>query len=207
MWRLLQCSLWIAVMMTSSWAHAQWVPVVAKIRQTREVTSNGQVVEKNSKAGSYCRASNGSTLRRWTEVNGVPTRNIVGELLDNNSGTTYRVDYLEKRALVRLQSEPKTPDTYRSQQPRPSGKDVVAGVGCNVFPVTYANSGGEAGTLCISSDYALVLRTESRGTRRDGSAVRIVTELYELTPNVEPDANLFDLSRLSVEKTVPVNTK
>ncbi len=204
---LFRWSFAVVVVLGSIAAHAQWVPLVGKIRQTREVTANGQVTEKATKAGSYYRSSNGSTLRQWTEVNGVPTQNVVGELLDNKSGTTYRVDYLEKRALVRFHGEPRAPDMYSSQQLKPAGQDVVAGVTCNIFPATNADTGHEAGRLCISPEYGLLLRLESSGTRRDGSTVRIVTELYDLALNKEPEPKLFDLSGLSVEKTVPVNTK
>jgi hypothetical protein len=205
--RILQWSLSVSVILGSIGAQAQWVPLVGKIRQTREVTAGGQVLEKNMKAGVHYRSSNGSTLRMWTEVNGAATQNVVGELMDNISGTTYRVEYLNKRALTLHQSGPLEPDTYSSPNVKPAGQDIVAGVTCNLFPVTNMATGHADARMCISSEYGLVLRLESWFTRKDGATVRAVTEFYELTLNKEPDPKLFDLSGLSVEKTVPVASR
>lgn len=196
----------LAVLLSGT-VYAQWMPITGKIRQTREITgAKGELLEKKiTRAGSYYRSSNGSTLRQWTEIGGTPTKNVTAELVDNRSGATYLLQYLEKRATVKFQGEPLSPDMYSSQQLKSIGQDVVAGVNCSIVPAKEANSGRDVGRFCIAPEYGLALRVESFGKRADGSTVRVITELYDLQLGSEPDPKLFDLSQFSVVKLTPVN--
>jgi hypothetical protein len=93
---------------------------------------------------------------------------------------------------------------YSEQRRNAVGQDVVAGVSCSIVPVKDQASGHEVGSFCISLELGLVLRTESVGTSGDGTKARLVTELYDLQPGVEPDPKLFDLTQFALMKMTPL---
>lgn len=188
---------------------AQWVPVTGKVKQTKEVFgANGVLLERqNLKAGNYFRAANGSTLRQWTEVNGTPTKNVIGEMLDNRSGTNYRVEYLEKRAIIQFTGQPLSSDMYAEQGRNATGQDIVAGVNCSVVPAKDEQSGREVGSFCIALDYGLALRVEAKGQSPDGTKTRFLTELYDLQIGATPDPKLFDLTQFATMKMAPAKPR
>lgn len=186
-------------------AYAQWQPVTARIRQTKEITApDGSVSTQAVKAGTFYRISNGSTLQRWSEVAGQPTNNVIGELLDNSSGTTYSIQYLDRRATIKYKGTPKPANLYRGVKASPIGQEVVGGVACQLFPIKDERSGRAVGQVCVSPQDELVLRVESFAKQPDGSSVRLITELDNVQIGTQPDSKLFDISQFSVVEMTPV---
>lgn len=200
--RILYALMVSAVLTGPLGAYAQWVPVTARLKQTREVLAQDRSLERTVKTGRYYRASNGSTLRQWQEMNGRPLGNPTGELSDNKSGRTYWIDYAAKRATVRAEGGPNLPRAYDAEKLRGKsiGQDSVGGLSCAIVPLWDGNSGRQIGQVCIALEYDLVLRLESANTRSDGTTLRITNELEDVELNAEPDAALFDLKQFTLEK-------
>ena len=177
--------------------HAQWVPVVAKIRMVHQTIVDGKLVRSETKEGDYYRSSDGSVLRHWKTVNGDEQAGGRGELLDNKNLASYQLNYHTKQAF---QSEWKmakpSPDVFRAEPPKSLGEDSIEGIRCTIVPAQFQDGFGQppkdAGRTCVSTDYALTLRTDI--TVRQGTTIEhTLIEMFDLRMHQEPDAKLFDI--------------
>jgi hypothetical protein len=175
----------------------QWTPVVAKIRQTTEDIKDGRVSKRDVKEGYYFRAQDGSVLTKWTTLNG--HERVVGELFDNNTARSYKLDYASGTALPLPPSDVKfgtlSPGMFKSQELNAIGHDSVSGVTCYLIPVQLqfkSRPPRRVGESCVSADYDLQLRTDM--TNGDAKfAVRELIEMYDIQIGEVPDPQLFDV--------------
>lgn len=178
-------------------ARAQFVPVTSKIRFTVETSKGGQLT-RQVEEGMFYRTENGSTLKHWTNGDAKLMRAGSGELFDNQTLYTYHIFYDTKTMIespIKLPA-PHTPDEFRDMESL--GKDVVEGVPCDLVGIEFAGPGPEikphrVGSACISRDYGLWLRRETRDTKQDGRLVHTLFEMYDIRPNVPPDSNEFEV--------------
>ena len=118
--------LWVGFLLfacTSS-VRAQWVPVVAKVRQTHETWKDGKLDKVERKEGVFYRASDGSTLKYWTQVDGDESRGGAGEMTDNSNLIHYSLNMRTKNAheIDRFHEKLKPGDiTPASMKPKPGG--------------------------------------------------------------------------------------
>lgn len=186
----------------ASSVHAQWTPVVAKVRETQEIWKNGKLERVENKEGVFYRASDGSTLKYWTQVNGDDSRGGQGELTDNNRLIHYSLNMRTKTAheMGKL-LEKLTPNNVSPSSAKESlGDAVYDGIPCRRIPAFVLWPDGRRepiGENCMSIEYALELRTEHKVTQ--GEITRhVVNELYDVKLGIEPDPKLFDLQKNGV---------
>jgi hypothetical protein len=177
-------------------AVAQWTPVTSRIRETTETLRSGNAVEKQVKEGMYLRLDDGSTLVRWTSVNGVEKPGT-GNLHNNSTLHSYVLDYGAKIARQSRFDLPKplSPDLYA--QSTSLGEDKVAGLPCKLIPVDYQYMDDPVrhiGQACVSVKYGLLLKQETKVNSRDGAATtHVLTEMYDVRLGAEPDPKEFDV--------------
>lgn len=193
----------LVLLVISGIAHAQWVPVTAKMRQKKEITANGKVSRVETKEGVFYRSSDGSTLREWTIVNGSPTNNAVGFYTDNQKALSYRLEYINHQAIeaVPPSRTPVKPGAMKAESLKKIRDDQVSGFPCVVVPLSVSWQGGpaqSAGEACLAPDYDLIVRMESNGTSKDGTSFKEITELYDIRLNAEPDPKNFDLTGFKI---------
>jgi hypothetical protein len=181
---------------------AQWVPVVAKVRQTHEIWKDGKFEKVENREGVFYRASDGSTLRYWTQVNGDESRGGGGEINDNNKLIHYSLNMRTKNAheAGKLPEKLKPTDVVSSPTKESLGDQVLAGIPCHRVPAFVQWPDGRRDSIgenCISVEYALELRTDHK-TVQGGTARHVVNELYDVRLGVEPDPKLFDLRNSGV---------
>jgi len=183
------------------------MPLTAKFRSTGQIIVNGKVVETHVRMGLFCRASDGSTLRRPVSFDGKPLKGGMARatLFDKAHGTNYVIDYEKREALQQLTPPfiglvPSAPP--RSAASVSSGESSVEGYACTLRPVYAVKPAGTIlmGTNCVSEQYDLILKTDV--TRPSdlvkGKAAHETTELYDIQIGVEPDPKLFDLSSFKI---------
>lgn len=194
MWRIrvLLCSFPLVL---SPALQAQWVPLTANVRETTTITREGVVTESRLREGVYFRTANGSTLTHWTKIAGAPTPGT-GSLLDNQELVSYQLDYEHKKARQGQFAipQPLTPDLYAHIVSL--GKDLVAGIPCDLVPVKeqMMDSPPErVGEACVSAKYGLQLKQDISTRQADGTVAHIVTEMFDVKLNVEPNPSEFNL--------------
>jgi hypothetical protein len=180
-------------------ARAQWIPVVAKARETHETWKNSKLEKVDTKEGVFYRASDGSTLRYWVQVNGDESRGGAGEMTDTNNLVHYSLNVRTKDAheVDRLQEKLKPGDVVPTSMKESLGDQVVDTFPCRRVPAFVQWPDGRRepiGEDCVSSEYALVLRTDHKATQ-GGLTHHVVYELYALKAGAEPDPKLFDLQK------------
>lgn len=175
----------------------QWVPVTAKMRGMFETTKDGTTaVEKRE--GVFFRSADGSMLKYWVSVNGDESRGGSGQLFDNKNLFHYSINFHQRVAYQSRRRNPKRvdPADFSSNLANSSlGNDLVEGMQCRRVPVIVLWPDGRReviGEHCVSLDYALTLREESRATQNHVTR-HVKIELYDIQLGVEPDAKLFDI--------------
>jgi hypothetical protein len=175
-------------------AHAQFVPVTANIRFTYEASKDGKL-KRLVKEGVFYRTENGSTLKHWTSGDVDDMGVSSGELFDNQTLHTYEILYKDKKMIEHSrQPAPRKPDDFKDMESR--GKDTVEGLPCDLIVMEVAGPGikpHRVGNSCISRNYALWLRQETRDTTPDGKAVHTLFEMYDVKLNLPPDNNEFEI--------------
>jgi len=173
--------------------HAQFVPVTAKIRFTYEASKDGKL-KRLVKEGVFYRTENGSTLKHWTSGD-INAMGGSGELFDNQTLHTYEILYKDKK-MIEHSKQPvrRKPDEFKDMESQ--GKDTVEGLSCDVIVMEIAGPGIKPhrfGNACISRDYGLWLRQETRNTTPDDRAVHTLFEMYDVKLNLPPDDNEFEI--------------
>ncbi len=177
--------------------HAQFAPVTAKMRHTKEVIVDGKVVETQTKEGNFYRSSDGSTLKQWTKANG----NLDwGDLWDNKNLMSYRLEYSNRQAYgdpAPKGAQAGRPDALFPLASKALPQDSVEGIRCAIFPVRLHIPGNPpipVGRTCESIEYNLQLKedvtTQPVGTNK---TIHTVFELYHIKLGLEPDPKLFDV--------------
>jgi hypothetical protein len=179
--------------------YAQWVPVTAKIRQTRELLQDGKSVERHIKEGNYYRTADGSTLEEWTRVDGSESK-AVGHLTKQAQGVAYDLNMITRSAIERRFSLPSGANMKSPPRASISSKlpqITVGGVQCTVLParvqVGIGQPSAPAGETCFSAELNLVVRNQLTHTLTTGKVMRTLYEMFEIETHKEPDPKLFDL--------------
>jgi hypothetical protein len=173
---------------------------MAKVRETSVVQNRNGSKETTRKEGVFYRTSDGTTLTRWTTVNGVPSAGV-GEMYDSKNGITYRLSYQTHTGMQSPKAAPLQPDYY--SKITPSGEDSVEGIKCNLIPIEIGSQTSApvpAGQLCASAEYGLRLKENTHVTRGDGSVVDATFEMYDIKLNETPDSHLFDIGQFTISK-------
>jgi len=127
-----------------------------------------------------------------------------GSLWDNRTGTSYTLDFENKRATFHAKETPILPDTGTSTKGTENlPEEIVEGVRCKVEPTEILDpakgqkeNGTPAGKTWLSTDYGLEVKQDITYASRDGKTlVHSIFELYDIHIGEEPDRNLFDLDR------------
>lgn len=189
----------LAVMLTPVAADAQYVPVVASVRQTTEIRQAGKVIKQEVKQGNYFRSSDGSYIYQWTLLNGNKSL-LRSSLWDNKTATSYTLDYAGRRAIFASKGSPLSPDmspeNRSAAEARP--EEVVNGVPCRVEPVKFGPLGKPIGSgkgwYSVENDL-LVKNDVTYPTYGGKGVVHDTYELYDIHLGQEPDPNLFDLEK------------
>lgn len=185
----------IVALSASGAAHAQFVPVQAKISELREVTLPDNKIILNSKQGVFYRSSDGSVLIHWLNQNGKEAWD--GTLHDNKGLAFYELDYKQHRAMEHTKKPPTAvkPGSYNSIT-RDVGTDTVEGIGCRIIPIKLGRAGSSStdiGKSCVSTDYDLRLWEDVTVPTVENRPERTRTRLYEIKLGSEPDPSLFDV--------------
>lgn len=189
----------LALALTAITADAQYVPVVASVRQTTEITLGDKTIKTEVKEGNYYRSSDGSYIYQWTHLNGAKS-NLRSSLWDNKTATSYTLDYANHRAMFGSRGTPLTPDLSSANraaiEARP--EEVVNGISCRVEPARFGppgkQNGGGRGWYSLEND--LLVKNDITYPGSDGKTmVHDTYELYDIHLGQEPDANLFDLRK------------
>jgi hypothetical protein len=180
-------------------AQAQWIPVVAQVRETHETWKNGKLEKVDTKEGVFYRASDGSTLKYWLQVNGDESRGGPGEMTDNSSLIHYSLNMRTKSAheVARLPERLKPQDAVPTSMSESLGDQVVDTISCRRVPAFVQWPDGRReliGENCVSIEYALELRTDHKAVQNEVMH-HVVYELYNVRTGVEPDPKLFDLQK------------
>jgi hypothetical protein len=178
-------------------AAGQWVPIVAKLKQTQEVYANGARIETRVREGNYYRTSDGSVLEEWTKIDGDTSR-AVGYLVDNRRDLSYDVNFVTRTAIEkRIVLPPGVSGRPRTPVRPPAGREIiVGGLRCIALPAVVQKPTGpplSAGETCVSSELSLLVRNDLTMPRPDGKSVRTLYELTDVQVHKEPDPKLFDL--------------
>lgn len=177
--------------------HAQFAPVTAKMRQTKEVIVDGKVVETETREGNFYRSSDGSTLRQWMKVDG----NLDwGDLYDNKNLMSYKLEYISRQAQgdpPPQGAQPDRPDALLYLASKGLPEDSVEGIRCAVSPIKLhipGNAPVPIGRTYRSIEYNLELK-EDVTTRPVGTnkTIHTVFELHHIQLGLEPDPKLFDV--------------
>lgn len=178
---------------------AQYVPVVAKIRMTHEITIPGQKAETHFQEGNFYRRSDGSILEEWTVVDGDKTRGT-GGLADNKNNNIYQLNLVGRTAVfqhtpaptgaIGIAGPPQLPDPGSSVS-----REVVGGLSCALSAVKASGSlqGALTGQICLSTQFNLTLKRDITSTSKSGRTDHTVYEMSEVQLYKEPDVGLFDL--------------
>ncbi len=190
--------------------YAQFVPVVAKIKNTSVVTVAGKVIRTEKKDGVYYRNSDGSYYRQWTKVDDGdrPDTTSVAELFDNKAAVAYKLDLINHIAYEREKApNPILPDAlYHNNNVNTLPQDTVAGVRCSVMKTRLHlpdKPVAQIGETCMSIDYNLMLKQESNYPTPDGKVYHVIFEMYDVHLGTEPDPKLFDLKKFRVYAPQP----
>lgn len=186
--------------LAGSSVQAQWVPVTAKIRETKQILREGRVIQTHSREGAYYRRSDGAELREWARVDGDESK-AVGYLTLHAEGITYDLTMINRRAMERRFAVPVGVDMRTPPKPpaRPANlqRITIGGVDCTVVPSrTRAAADAPAvpdGDVCMADALNLMLRRQHSYRLPDGREVRTVFEMVEIQANVDPHPGLFDL--------------
>jgi hypothetical protein len=190
----------VALLLTASNLQAQFVPLEAKIRETRVTTVDGKDVTK-VKEGNYYRSSAGSVLIQWLTANG--EKSWDGTLQDNVGLALYRLDYgahhaYQERNYPKIAAKP---GMYADA--KAVGTDAVEGISCKIVSAKVVLPGGagqhDAGGVCVSPQYDLRIYED---LNLGGEHTR--TELYAIRLGVEPVPSLFDIKSKFTIYTVKV---
>src|ERR1700680_3022080 len=86
----------------ASTSFAQFTPVISRVRQTDETLSGGKVTSNMQREAMYYRNADGSYVFQWVSMlkDGETRPEHMGAFWDNKTGTSYRLDYQNKRATV-----------------------------------------------------------------------------------------------------------
>jgi hypothetical protein len=209
MYRLIGSTLF-AMLIGATGVSGQFVPIVAKARESSQVVKNGQVVETTTRDGEYFRSSDGSYMFRWNKAtkNGVDTPAGTADLFDNKNVKQYHVNYNTQSAYARSDAKDPvnvqkkmTPDMFFNLRSAPHEDSSVGGIPCALFHSRLKMPGQpvkDGGTACASIEYGLYVRLDVRIPMKDGGMSQQLTELYDIKLNVEPDPKLFDMRSLTV---------
>ncbi|HET7206890.1 MAG TPA: hypothetical protein VFI95_09965 [Terriglobales bacterium] len=188
----------VFVYMATASVYAQFTPVIARERVTTETINNGKVVKTDVKEGEYYRTADGSTLERWTTLEGSRLSGT-GTLFDNHALVTYHLNYRNMNAYESKfkPTQPVPADSFANSSSLPSeGTGEVAGIACTKIPFLMEMPDGKRqriGEACVSSQYNLILRTETRNNGVAGSSTRTVKEMFQVRLNTPPDPQLFQV--------------
>jgi hypothetical protein len=189
----------VFVLCGSGTIHAQYVPVVAKIKQVREITRPGQPSETHTREGNFYRRSDGSTLEEWTVVDGDTSRGV-GELTDNQANITYQLNLVGRTAIQRRETLPSGVTSLAGppQLPEKQGLSspiIVGGIACVVLPVKSSPSLAlnVTGQVCVSRQHNLTVRRDITSTAQGGRTDHTTYEMSDVRLYMEPDSKLFDL--------------
>ena len=183
----------------ASSTYGQFTPVTAAIKQTEEWSVDGKVTKTVVQEGTYWRTSAGSTLVRWSKLNGDPGAASVawGDLWDNSTAISYRIDFKYGKAYEHNKGHgPVQAGSFRTNETLSAPEDFVDGARCRVLPVKMELSGQlqEVGKFCISLEYDMVLRQEiTHPLRTQGQTFHKVVEISGVRAGAEPDPKMFDL--------------
>lgn len=190
---------WVSmlILLGATSLHAQFAPVTAKMRQTKEVIVDGKVVETEMRAGNFYRSSDGSTLRQWTKANGNPDW---GDLWDNKNLMSYRLEYSNRQAYETPApegAEAERPDALLPLASKGLPEDSVEGIRCVVSPIKLDMPGKPIipmGRACTSIQYNLELKEDvSTQPVKTNKTIHTVFELYQIKLGLEPDPRVFDV--------------
>lgn len=188
----------LALALTAISAEAQYVPVVASVRQTTEITLGDKIIKTEVKEGNYYRSSDGSYIYQWTHLNGTKSSSR-STFWDNKAATSYTLDYANHRAIFQSKGTSLSP---MSSQDRAAievlPEAVVNGVLCRVEPIKVGppgkQTGGGKGWYSLEND--LLIKHAITYPGYDGKTmVHDTYELYDIHLGQEPDAKLFDIEK------------
>lgn len=211
---VLSALLGLAALLGATDLDAQFVPVIAKMRFSKEDIVEGKVVDRMTKEGNYYRASDGSVLKRWTSVNGDENLGEIatGSLFDNKNVVSYGLNFKNRIAYLDAPPEgtkPVRPQVLEGEAAKGLGEDSVHGIACTLFPVRIAprdRAAFSAGRACTSVKYDLELRQDLTYPSSSGRTIHTIFELYEVQLGMEPDPKLFDV-RANFTVYVPESRK
>jgi len=189
-----------AVILTALSPNGQFTPVVAKMRQTTQVTHSDKSVKTQVKEGYYYRSSDGSVLEHWVSLNGVKNDLLQGSsLLDNRNGTSYVLDYRNRRAIFDAKLSPISPelDPQNLKAVESQPEEVIQGVRCRVTPAQYQAEGKVigGGKSWYSVENVLLVKSDVSYPLGNDDTVHATFELYDIDLGQEPDPDLFDIAK------------
>ncbi|HEY0702259.1 MAG TPA: hypothetical protein VGD60_05785 [Candidatus Acidoferrales bacterium] len=177
-------------------ARSQWIPILAKIRSTVEITRNGTTT-KTLQTGIFFRSSDGSTMTTWDKND---AGDVIGELMDNKKLHLCVINYT-KGTLIPVRTCFKGPVTSEEiLRARNSllGDDFVDGVRCR-RSATFIDWPGQeperVGETCTSLDYVLEIRHDYTSTR-NSVTTHDLTEIYNIVVPRQSHPRRSDISSL-----------
>ncbi len=197
-----------ALTMVALSTSAQFMPVIAKMRQTAETTRQGQVVKTEIKEGEFYRSSDGSVVRRWSKITVNGTEKDAGlsqgDFWDNRTATSYRLDYANRRAYFASKhdtpvSPTMSPKNLKAAESQP--EEDIQGIRCRVQPAKFLPAGKPlaeaviAGCSWMSVENVLLVKDDLTYPSTNGDTIHMTFELYDIHLGSEPDRNLFDVEK------------
>ena len=180
---------------------AQFTPVVSRVKQTDETLNDGKVIKSVQREAMYYRKTDGSYVFQWVSMlkDGETQQEYTGAFWDNKTGTSYRLDYQNKKAFVedkgKLPIQPSSSNADATEKGYP--QDSVHGITCRVHPVKMHTQSGDisAGQVCVSNEHHLLLRQELAYPTGNNQSTHTLIEFYDVQLGAEPDPKVFEVSR------------
>ena len=172
-------------------AQTQWIPIIAKITESRTTTTPDKSTQvENSEAYLYRSADGSQTDRRKVVVDGKLIYDG-GTLLDNKKLVVYEVDYLNKtvREVEKL-TAPRSPELSTKRDGKPVPEESVDGIKCYVFSVILA--GKEVGKMWVAKDYKIAIKSDYE-VSANGSMTRVQNHAHDIQAHQEPDHKVFEI--------------
>jgi len=186
---------WAAVgimfVLSSLTAQAQWIPIVAKITESRTITKPDKSTHVENIEGYVYRSADGSQTDRMKMVVDGKLIYDGGTLLDNKKLIVYEVNYLNKtvREVEKLPA-PRKPELSTKHDNKPVPEESVDGIMCYVFPVILA--GKEIGKMWVAKDYKITIKSDYE-VPGNGSTTRVQNHAHDIQANHEPDHKVFEI--------------
>jgi len=185
-------------------AQAQWIPLTARITESKLTTNPDKSTHLESSEGYLYRWANGNETQRTKVVADGKLVQDVATVIDNQKLRVYEVDYIRKvvREVKKLDS-PRIPVLSTTHDNKPVPEELVDGIKCYAFPVVLA--GKEVGKMWVSKDYKIPIKSDYEIPDK-GTTVHIQSHTHDIQARREPDHKFFEIDpSFRVEKSISQN--